>query len=871
MKSGLLLLLLAIAFNVLCQSVPTINAERPRLEISKERFDWLKANTSGGDSGETYNRLRSSYDSNWLTNSKVYMVGSDSTQWNYEWGSSTANQMSSLTSFFLQLGNDPLALKRCEFIISRYIEYLDGINFDNYSGDTRENLLRNNCDYGGLLFDWTYDHVPQNLRQRFAQSLYRVLEYYMNVYLLTGSGNSYVSSHNIYNCILSMRAVLALHGADGLSSSQMSKVNSWYQTLVGKWEDGILPAFAHFRDDDGGWNWGAGYAMINLERQYQFFDDMLVGTNKNYYQDQAWIKESINQYWYFLRPNNVTIHLGDAAIELNNADRVMYRHAAEFEDPRSQYLVQVYNQSQYLHNTTIIFHKLIFKDFTASYLPHPQPPLSWWADKTGLAVNRTSWDEDATMVWFYCAPAKRADHEHRDNNSFVVYKDKPLIIDAGYYDAFATSHFNNYYTRTIAHNSICVFDGSESYRNLGRNVSNDGGQIESDRLENIDDVFSTKHKRGEWIRFTSGEDYAYHVADAAASYNSSKLDRFERRLLYHKPDRLIVLDHLHLLGIENQERKAKYINHFVNRPEINGKIVDTEVANRIVTYDGRDYKTTNGKGSVAIRTLLPEETTTTLIGGDGYEYWVNGTNYPPNANINYEKHHPGAWRIEVEPEQVVENQLFLHTIKIADDKTPANAGGKVFTSESTIAVDWENHLYMFSADGQLEMDEYEANAVEGSRTVKVFALDLKENTSFGVFVNDELKRVGESTADGVFEITVELGSGTQNVLVKDTIAGDPNPGTDPEPDPDDPDDDEASGKVKVYPNPSSGTFTIRIEDDTVSEFELDVFDSNGRKVTAVKVNSNTSNMDLSGLSAGVYFLLIHYLDKSVKRKIVLAD
>ncbi|RUT73625.1 T9SS type A sorting domain-containing protein [Ancylomarina longa] len=849
------------------QDVPTIHANRPRLDISAERFNWLKANISGGESGETYSRFKSSYDRNWVTDADTYLVGSDSSQWHYNFNSNSAFQMSKMTAFLLQLGTDGLAQKRCEFIISRYIEYLEGLNFNNYSGDTKENLLRINCDYGGILLDWTYDEIPQALRQDLSKALYRVLEYFMENYVLTPSGNSYVSSHNIYNCSITMHATLALHGADGLSSSQMSTINAWYKTLVDKWENGILPAFAYFRDDDGGWNWGAAYSMFGLPRQYQLFDDMLYATDKNYYQDQPWVRESINQYWYFYRPDHFTIHLGDAIIHLDQANRVMYRHAAQFGDPRSQYLVQIYGGVGYLNNSSLIFQKLLYKDFEAANVQHPQPPLNWWANKTGLAVSRTSWEDDATMLWFYCAPSKRADHEHRDNNTFTIIRDKPLILDAGFYDSFGTSHYNNYYSRTIAHNSVCVYDASETYRNFGKTVSNDGGQIESDRLENLNDVFSDDHKRGKWIRYASGEDYSYQVADAADSYQADKLDRFERRVLFHKPDRVLVLDHIHLLYTQSNERKAKYINHFVNRPEISGKIINTQVADHILTYNGRDYKTTNGKGSLAIRTLLPESTTTTLIGGSNYEYWVDGTNYPPDRNIDLVNEHPGFWRIEVEPTNVQENLTFLHTIKIGDNKNPASSGGKLISNANTIGVDWENHLYLFQAQGDTASMSYTANPVAGDRVLKIFALDLKSNSSFGVFVDDTLQRVGDANKNGVFEITVDLSSGNHKLVLKDTIAADPNPGTDPEPSPEE--GNKESGSVLVYPNPTNGIFTVSIDEDTVSEFELSIYDSNGRKISEHHQNSNQANIDLTALSAGIYLLIIQYLNKTIKKKIVL--
>jgi len=248
MRSTLVFLFFFLLFGCYSQDVPIINDIRPRVELDQNRFDWLKANISSGECKETYTRFKSSYDRDWITYPTMYLVGSDESKWNYEFNSIDALRMTKMTAFLLKIGTDGLAQKRCEFIIARFIEYLNELNFDDYSGDTRENLLRTNCDYGGTLLDWTYDDMPIDLQQDFAIALYRVLEYFMDNYVLTRYGNSYVTSHNIYNCVLTMHAALALHNADGLTSSQKSKVNTWYQTLFDKWDKGILPAFAHFRD-----------------------------------------------------------------------------------------------------------------------------------------------------------------------------------------------------------------------------------------------------------------------------------------------------------------------------------------------------------------------------------------------------------------------------------------------------------------------------------------------------------------------------------------------------------------------------------------------------------------------------------------------
>ncbi|MGZ3864275.1 MAG: T9SS type A sorting domain-containing protein [Bacteroidia bacterium] len=57
----------------------------------------------------------------------------------------------------------------------------------------------------------------------------------------------------------------------------------------------------------------------------------------------------------------------------------------------------------------------------------------------------------------------------------------------------------------------------------------------------------------------------------------------------------------------------------------------------------------------------------------------------------------------------------------------------------------------------------------------------------------------------------------------------------------------------VYPNPSTGVFTIAM---TVTKATADVYDLTGKKIQSFNLEGNTSQIDISGLSNGSYFLEI---------------
>ncbi len=848
-KLTIIFILITGGISVFAQ-YPTVNSDRPRIWIDSARFTTLQNQTSvPGEAQDTYNDILYAYNNWWITDPELYLDGSDPSLWTWDWSSIWAGYQAQLTVFFFKMTQDTLALERCKFIARQLISLIDTIDFSGMDWYEKEGLLRKLSD-NSMLLDQLYDDLPVSLRDSLTQSLYAMNREFINTYILSNAGNSYVSSHNTWNNIYCNQNALALYNAEGLTQQQKDTVNQWHQIIYDKLINGFIPCWTYYRDDDGGWNWGAAYAMWSLVDQFQLFENMRIGTDKNFYTDLPWVENSINQYVYFMRPDNKCIHLGDGQTSLA-PDRVMFLHARIFNDPRSLWISQYYSQPQFMLWTIPKFNKILYKDFTQSTVTQPNLPLDWWTDKVGLSVSRSSWDSTATMVSFFCSPSKKAAHEHRDNNSFTIFKNAPLLLDAGYYDFYGSLHYRNYYERTIAHNTICVFDSTETYTTLGQSVSNDGGQIESFHLKNYDEIFLTENQRGQWIQFASGNNYVYNVADAQLSYDSTKLDFFRRRLLYIKPNKVIVLDHVHLKNTATKQRDITWIAHFAKKPDINGNIINTNVPGHIVTYHGNEYVSTNGNGSIAIKTLLPGSSTVTLIGGTGYEYWVNGTNYPPNTSPDTTFFSPGNWRIEVRPTTLTDSVVYLHTISIGDSTNIAVASGLAKQNTYSVGVDWNDTLYFFSNDADTGKVYHVFYNVSGNRSVGVFATDLTEGI-YDIKVDGLTVETVSTDGNGTLESSLTLTAGNHmveialnataiNELFKENT-------------------------LVVFPNPVYSELNI-LPPSTSSPFVIKIYDVNGKLVMK---KSNQIRLDVSNLLSGLYFVqLIQndycYLTKLIKR------
>ena len=96
----------------------------------------------------------------------------------------------------------------------------------------------------------------------------------------------------------------------------------------------------------------------------------------------------------------------------------------------------------------------------------------------GHLVMRDGWKPESTWIEFDCGPYF-AKHQHLDQNQITIYHRGYLAIDSGAdYTDTESPHYLNYYRRTVAHNSVLVYDPAEKFfwsDNL-LPAANDGGQ-----------------------------------------------------------------------------------------------------------------------------------------------------------------------------------------------------------------------------------------------------------------------------------------------------------------------------------------------------------------------------------------------------------
>jgi hypothetical protein len=338
-------------------------------------------------------------------------------------------------------------------------------------------------------------------------------------------------------------------------------------------------------------------------------------------------------------------------------------------------------------------------------------PLGERFHVAGNAFMRDTWNyNEATLLDFKSTSFSSENHQHLDQNSFSLFYKAPLLVDSGVYDNYGSSHWLNYYTRTIAHNSVVVFDPTE---NFGGVSTNDGGQwYRGSRYPTLAQITGNGSNVLQGITsFENGSRYSYVAGNASKAYQSSpttKLDSnygFIRRIMYlrrtdAKPI-ILIYDQID----SPQKIPATSLFHSVGRPYTFG--AQTAIGDGRYKIGGGwnpPLRVRNGGGMLTIEPLIPQTATIRLVGGteedggsclqsDGSRSsdcrfmvrtarnnafeWINYSYITTTQSEGVESDF-GAWRIEISPVgeeqlQATRYQFFLNVLHVDgnDDRSDA--------------------------------------------------------------------------------------------------------------------------------------------------------------------------------------------------------
>jgi hypothetical protein len=288
----------------------------------------------------------------------------------------------------------------------------------------------------------------------------------------------------------------------------------------------------------------------------------------------------------------------------------------------------------------------------------------------GYVCARSSWDDDATYFFFKCGDRFTA-HQHLDVGHFLIYKHEELAGDGGHYDSFGSNHDVNYHLRTIAHNTILLFDPSETWPNIraGKVTGNDGGQAHNWPHHNgaVTDPAQWYEGRdlydiADIIAFEDQEAYVYVAGDCTRAYSREKMGCFTRQIVFVRPGTFVIFDRV-------QSKNPSFQKTWLLQ------------AMKIPTRMDEHLIITNGKGRLFVQTLLPRDPDVKIVSGSEL-YRYGGRNYPPARDTG-----PAPeCRIEISPSTPRSLDYFLHVLTATDSETHSVNRAVVNVTEGEIDV-----------------------------------------------------------------------------------------------------------------------------------------------------------------------------------------
>lgn len=324
-------------------------------------------------------------------------------------------------------------------------------------------------------------------------------------------------------------------------------------------------------------------------------------------------------------------------------------------------------------------------------------PLDYLAQGVGRAYSRSGWTPWDTLVAFSCGPHFSLP-QHLDAGSVQIYQNGPLLPRSGGYDGPATPHAMNYAIRSIAHNTLIIFDPAEySWYDMraGKKprgtYSNDGGQRAWAYFDKNGKPlnqapwtasgfntgpapwsdFQPIYKSAEIIAYDNGPRFAYFKGDMTAAYggSSAKAKRAIRHVIHLRPggpddataaEAVVLVDDVLLA---KPEFDAKVVFHFAMRPFIESEMQTLEPGRATGTTSR--LRATNGKSVLWVASMQEQPEHVALI-GEPVQDWVDGKAYPPQPPAK----DPAPWRVELTSAgQEGLSRKMVHVLLPLPDKT----------------------------------------------------------------------------------------------------------------------------------------------------------------------------------------------------------
>ncbi|HMM75026.1 MAG TPA: heparinase II/III family protein [Gammaproteobacteria bacterium] len=495
-----------------------------------------------------------------------------------------------------------------------------------------------------------------------------------------------LSPYNVYLYNSPLQALMACALATYGEAPRADAVMRFTQDY---WLNRVLPVWRQVMGQHGGWHEGGEYVGIGIgQAVYQLPAIWRTATGEDFFASEPGLRGFLDFLVQRQRPDGTYFRWGDAGyFDRDAPDRVPlaieYRHAAAYSlggcPKRVEPTAWPWGP---LTDPTLC-------DETAA----AKLELSTLFDGIGMLIARSDWGSDGTHVSFK-AGNNYWSHSHLDQGAFTIFKRFPLAIDSGVYGTrYGSDHHMNYTYQTVAHNALTVTDPEDIVqapsKDGARYIANDGGQrrigsgwgmepapIDYDEWMLKSDIY----RAGKILEYEHTAVFDSIVADLTAAYTNPasgkglfsprtrRVNSYQRSFAYDRDfDAVVIYDRV---AIEQPHFHVRWLLHTVAKPAKGHHSFD-------VTVESKPNEVQRGRAGLRGYVPVPLDHHINLVGGPGYEFFVDGRNYDENGEVQREVTRKrlteaGEWRIEIEPGEQGFKHEFLVLLLPWVDAPPAD-------------------------------------------------------------------------------------------------------------------------------------------------------------------------------------------------------
>lgn len=574
---------------------------------------------------------------------------------------------------------------------------LDSLKRTSYG--TEKDLSRANgvmLMVGALVYDWCYDLLSSKEKIAFIEEFKRIASLMECGYPIHTAEQ--LAGHSCEWMI--MRDMLSAGVA----------IYDEYPDMYNMAMDVITEKFVPVRNfcyAAGNYHQGSKYlpTRYSAELFAQWIYSKAVGGGTNLFDENQ--KSLLYDVIYRMRPEGVPMPSGDENPSLKP-------RSENFALPAmmaSAYYGDSYLKALYDADPVVIEHSLLF-DFLwndssiVGKSPSDLPLARFCPNPFGWMIARSGWDENSVICEMKVNENFVGNHQHLDGGSFQIYYKGALAIDSGIYEGSAggynSEHCRNYSKRTIAHNSLLIYNPDEKFawykarpakNRPARYADNDGGQRMPgpkgwDTAADMEAMLSPEYTVGHAICHFESDDYSFLSGDITPAY-SDKVEKVQRSFAYlnlENPESPAVLVICDRISARDSSFRKIFLMHSIEEPVI----------------EENTYTVAHGGGKLHCSVLTPS--LITKIGGPGKEFDVMGKNYP-NSVPGDDSVECGAWRVEVSPSMPSYDDMILTVIQIMDRENTEYLCPEMIDIANKTGVSIAGYTVVFDADGKITINQ----------------------------------------------------------------------------------------------------------------------------------------------------------------------